>query len=50
MQTQPDPAPNENQLIIQALAEQNKWLKKLNEKFALFLILLVISWVVTLLF
>ena len=40
----------ENEQILAALAQQNIWLKKLNEKFALFLILLIVGSVINLLF
>lgn len=53
MNEQPKPQPTaltDNEKIIEVLREQNIWLKKLNEKFAFFLILLIVGWLVTRIF
>ena len=47
--TEPEPQ-TENQQIIAELKRQNIWLQKLNEKFAFFLILLILGSIVNLLF
>lgn len=44
------PEKTDHEKMLAALHEQTVWLKKLNEKFAFFLILLIVSGVIQLIF